>query len=228
MKAGRYRRLPLLPGLMVRVACDVVQRTSPPMTAFATAAPPLDGRSARALRTREAIVDACIGLVEEGELRPTAPRVAERAGVSVTERIVARLAVLLHPIDPSMPFDARVVAFVRHRGALLEAVTPFRRAANVHGPFAPEISLVLRAGNDYLREEVARAFRPELDQAPAQDRREVLEGLATMLSWAAWDVLRSDGGCTVAQASAVTQRMVRALIADAVAPAGSATATRGS
>ena len=237
MKAGDYRRLLLLPGPMVRVACDVVQRTSPPMTAFATAAPPLDGRSARALRTREAIVDACIGLVEEGELRPTAPRVAERAGVSVrsvfqhfddlpslhiavTERIVARLAVLLHPIDPSMPFDARVVAFIRHRGALLEAVTPFRRAANVHGPFAPEISHVLRAGNDYLREEVARAFRPELDQAPALDRREVLEGLATTLSWAAWDVLRADGGCTVAQASAVTQRMVRALIADAVGTNG--------
>ena len=100
------------------------------MTAFAPPLPPPDGRSARALRTREAIVDACIGLVEEGELRPTAPRVAERAGVSVrsvfqhfddlpslhiavSERIVARLAVLLHPIDPSMPLDDRIVAFVR-------------------------------------------------------------------------------------------------------------------
>jgi len=46
-------------------------------------AQPIDGRSARALRTREAIVDACVSLIEDGELRPTAPRVAERAGVSV-------------------------------------------------------------------------------------------------------------------------------------------------
>jgi hypothetical protein len=58
--------------------------------ALASPVPPLDGRSARALRTREAIVDACIGLVEEGELRPTAPRVAERAGVlAEVGRIVA-------------------------------------------------------------------------------------------------------------------------------------------
>lgn len=200
------------------------------MTAFAPAAPPLDGRSARALRTREAIVDACIGLVEEGQLRPTAPQVAERAGVSVrsvfqhfadlpslhiavSERIVARLAVLLHPIDPSRPLDDRIAAFVRHRGGLLEAVTPFRRAANVHGPFAPEIADVNRAATDYLRDEVARAFRPELDLVPAADRREVLEALATTLSWSAWDALRSDGGCTVPQATAVMRRIVRAVLA---------------
>ena len=200
------------------------------MTAFAPPLPPPDGRSARALRTREAIVDACIGLVEEGELRPTAPRVAERAGVSVrsvfqhfddlpslhiavSERIVARLAVLLHPIDPSMPLDDRIVAFVRHRGALLEAVTPFRRAANVHGPFAPEIADVTRAATGYLRDEVARVFRPEIDQAPAGDRREVLESLAATLSWSSWDALRGDSGCTVAQATAVMRRIVRSVLA---------------
>src|SRR5918999_531322 len=43
----------------------------------------VDGRTARAVRTRNAIVDATIALVEEGDLRPTAPRVAERAEVSV-------------------------------------------------------------------------------------------------------------------------------------------------
>ena len=46
-------------------------------------APPTDGRTLRSLRTREAIVDATIGLLEDGDLRPTAPRVAERASVSV-------------------------------------------------------------------------------------------------------------------------------------------------
>jgi len=205
---------------------------TPPL-ALAAPPVPLDGRSARALRTREAIVDACIGLVEEGELRPTAPRVAERAGVSVrsvfqhfddlpslhiavTERIVARLAALLHPIDPALPLDRRIAAFVRLRGALLEAVTPFRRAANVHGPFAPEIADVLRAANDFLRDEVARAFRPELARVPGDQQREVLDGLSTALSWAAWDALRTDTGCTVEESSAVARRLVRAIIADAV------------
>ena len=32
----------------------------------------IDGRTARAVRTREAIVDASIALVDEGDVRPTA------------------------------------------------------------------------------------------------------------------------------------------------------------
>lgn len=190
----------------------------------------VDGRSARALRTREAIVDACVSLIEEGELRPTAPRVAERAGVSVRsvfqhfadlpslhiavmERISERVGALLHPVDTDMPFDKRVDAFVSYRGALLEVVTPFRRAANVHGPFAPEIRQALRQSTEYLRGEVERAFRPELDRVSEPTaRREVFEGLAAVLSWSAWDALRTDGDCTVEQATAVTARLVHALL----------------
>jgi TetR/AcrR family transcriptional regulator, regulator of autoinduction and epiphytic fitness len=48
-----------------------------------TAGPELDGRLARSARTRRSIVDALRGLHQEGDLRPTAPRVAERAGVSL-------------------------------------------------------------------------------------------------------------------------------------------------
>jgi len=194
--------------------------------------PPLDGRSARALRTREAIVDACIGLVEEGELRPTAPRVAERAGVSVrsvfqhfedlpalhsavNQRIVMRLKALLHPVDPTLPLEAKLPAFVRLRGALLEAMTPYQRAAQVHGPFAPEIRDAVRVGNGYLREEVAEVFRREIEQAPPVEQRELLEALATVLSWATWDTMRSDGGRSVEESAAVLRRLIRSLLADA-------------
>ena len=107
---------------------------------------PADGRAARALRTREAIVDACIALVEEGDLRPTAPRIAERAGVSVrsvfqhfddlpslhiavTESIAERMAALVVPIDATLPLDDRIARFVEQRSNLLEAMTPFRVAA---------------------------------------------------------------------------------------------------
>jgi AcrR family transcriptional regulator len=196
----------------------------------------IDGRAARALKTREAIVDACIALVEEGELRPTAPRVAERAGVSVRsvfqhfddlpslhiaviERIAERVRALIHPVDPATPLGDRIEAFVRHRAALLDAVTPFRRAANVHGPFAPEIRRALRRATAQLRDEVAEAFQPELDAvAGSTARHEVFEALSAMLSWSAWDALRTDGECSVDQATAVTARAVRALLADAGPP----------
>jgi TetR/AcrR family transcriptional regulator of autoinduction and epiphytic fitness len=184
------------------------------------------------MRTREAIVDACISLVEEGELRPTAPRVAERAGVSVrsvfqhfddlpslhiavTQRIAERISGLLQPVDVEMPLDARIEAFVRSRAELLEAITPFRRAANVHGPFAPEIQRAVRKANNYLRGQVVKAFGPELDRVGVgAERHEILEGLVAVLSWSTWDVLRTDGDHSVEDAEAITTRLVRSLLAE--------------
>ena len=128
-------------------------------------AAPIDGRAARAARTREAIVDATVALVEEGDLRPTAPRIAERAGVSVrsvfqhfddlpalhtavVDRVVERLAEAGGAGRPGPAARRRAsTTFVSHRADLLEAVTPFRRAAAVHGPFAPEIRERRRPGH---------------------------------------------------------------------------------
>lgn len=189
----------------------------------------MDGRSARAQRTRDAIVDACISLVEEGELRPTAPTVAERAQVSVRSvfqhfddlpslhtaviaRVTERMSSLLVPVPSGLPLEDRVTAIVSHRATLFEAATPYRRAANVHGPFAPEIRRSVRDANRYLRHDVERTFAPELAGRAAADREELLLGLATVLSWAAWDALRSEEGCDVGQAQAVVARTVWALL----------------
>lgn len=191
---------------------------------------PVDGRAARALRTREAIVDACIAMVEEGDLRPTAPRVAERAGVSVrsvfqhfddlpslhiavTQRIAERMSAMLVPPDTAQPAAARVATFVRHRTALLEALTPFRRAAQVHGPFAPEIRLAVAEGESYLSGEVEATFAPELAGRPEPDRRDLLDALDAAASWATWDLLRSDRGVSAERARAVVVRTLAALLA---------------
>lgn len=191
---------------------------------------PIDGRAARAARTRDAIVEATVALVEEGDLRPTAPRIAERAGVSVrsvfqhfddlpalhtavVQRVVERLAVLVTSVDPTLPVDERIDAFARTRAALLEAVAPFRRAAAVHGPFAPELRDAVARGGAFLRDEVERAFAPELDAAPAGERRELLDALAVATSWGAWDVLRSESGDSPERARAVVVRTLAALLA---------------
>lgn len=192
-------------------------------------AAPIDGRAARAVRTREAIVDATVALVEEGDLRPTAPRIAERAGVSVrsvfqhfddlpalhtavVDRVVERLAELVVPIDPDQAFEARVASFVAHRAALLDAVTPFRRAAAVHGPFAPEIRKALARGNAYLRDEVAEAFAPELAATPSDERVELTDALAAATSWPVWDSMRVEAGHAPHRASAAVVRLVRSLL----------------
>ena len=193
---------------------------------------PADGRAARALRTREAIVDACIALVEEGDLRPTAPRIAERAGVSVrsvfqhfddlpslhiavTERIAERMAALVVPVDATLPFDDRIARFVEQRANLLEAMTPFRVAAGVHGPFAPEIRRAMHAGSVFLRTEVEQVFAPELSRVPASVRAEVADALATASSWASWETLRTEWDDDPDRARAVLARLIRAVLVHA-------------
>jgi TetR/AcrR family transcriptional regulator of autoinduction and epiphytic fitness len=196
---------------------------------IAVPAVPADGRAARALRTREAIVDACIALVEEGDLRPTAPRIADRAGVSVrsvfqhfadlpslhiavTERIAERMAGLVVPIDAALPIDERIGRFVEQRANLLEVMTPFRVAANVHGPFAPEIRRAVHAGSAFLRAEVEQVFAPELARMPASVRADVADALATAASWATWDTLRTEWNDDLDRARAVLVRLLGAVL----------------
>lgn len=183
------------------------------------------------MRTREAIVDATIGLIDDGDLRPTAPRVADRAGVSVrsvfqhfddlerlhaavAERLVERVAVLMVPIPPAGPLAARLEQFVHQRSLLLEAVTPIRRAAGVHGPFSGEIQARLRDGQAFLRAEVAHTFGPELDARPKGEQLDVLDGLDAVLSWATWESLRAVQGRDQPTAQRVMRRLASAVLAD--------------
>jgi len=191
-------------------------------------APLTDGRTARSLRTREAIVDATIGLLEDGDLRPTAPRVASRANVSVrsvflhfddlerlhaavAERLVERVAVLVFPVAPDLPLEVRLDRFVHQRALLLEAVTPIRRAADVHGAFSAEITARLRDGQAFLREELVQTFAPELDAA-GPERGDVLDCLDASLSWATWEGLRAGLGRTQAEAERVVRRLAAAAL----------------
>jgi AcrR family transcriptional regulator len=188
----------------------------------------VDGRTARAIRTREAIVDAAIALVEEGDVRPTAPRVADRAEVSVrsvfqhfddleslyaavAERLLVKVAGLVSPIDPTLPLAARIERFVAQRSRLLEAISPIRRAANVHAPFSKEITQRLQDGHAFFTAEVEQVFSPELDRA-GDDRDVLLDSIALVLSWPSWETLRTLDGSTQARGRRVLERTLTALL----------------
>lgn len=190
---------------------------------------PVDGRTARAQRTREAIVEACVALVEAGDVRPTAPRIAEQAGVSVrsvfqhfddletlfamvAERAVVGLAALVTPVDADLPLDERIERFVAQRVDLLEALTPIRRAADVHAPFSPGIRERLRFGHEYFRSELARVFGRELDALPPDQRPAVLDLLDVTTTWATWDVLRTLVGRDRDAAAAVVVHGLRSAL----------------
>lgn len=189
----------------------------------------IDGRSARALRTRRAIVDALIDLIEAGDVKPAAPRIAERAGVSLRsiyqhfEDLEALFAAaharyterLLNDVVLELPtggtFEVRLDAFVEQRAQILEYITPARRAAALQEPFSPE----LRDRRDSIlkvaRAEMARLFKPELDLLEEAERAEVFAAVDVVSTWSAWDTLRTQGH-DVDSAKRVMRRALCALL----------------
>ncbi len=194
---------------------------------------PIDGRTARAVRTRDGLVDATIELVEEGDLRPTAPRIAERAGVSVRSvfqhfddletlfaavghRVVERLAPLVTPIDASAPLAERLAAFVHQRCAVHEAVTPINRAAIVHAPTSTTIGRQFQQGHRFGADHAAEVFATELVAAGTRGTA-VLEAIVVACSWPTWDLLRTLENLGVVEAEASVAAMVELVLAGAAA-----------
>ena len=192
----------------------------------------IDGRTARAERTRAAIVEAHLALIDEGDLRPTAERIAERAGVSLRalwtnfkdmetlfaasgERVLQLQATASEPIDPGLPLARRVDEFCRQRARLLELVGPSARAAGVKEPFSPQLRRNKRLHLDRVSGEIDLLFAHELDMA-GRAREQLLQGLLVATTWSAWSLLRDGMSLDVDAARAVMARTVTALLSAAV------------
>ena len=146
-----------------------------------------DGRTVRAERTRQALVEALHDLLGEGELRPTAERIAGRAGVSersvfqhfpdreVLLEAVARqqyeqIVRELVPVDASLPLPERIDAFVAERTRMLEQITPVRRAAVLIEHESDVVAGWLTTARRGAATEVERVFRRELETLERGER----------------------------------------------------------
>jgi TetR/AcrR family transcriptional regulator, regulator of autoinduction and epiphytic fitness len=170
---------------------------------------PADGRAARSHRTRRAILDAMRALHAEGDLRPTVPRIAARAGVSlrtVWQQFADREALLIEAvrrdreiqrslvsrIDPDQALAARVDAFIRQRTRVFEEMTPTWRAARVHHPFSDELQRDRKRRNSGARAEVEQVFAPELSTLLPEPRERLVDALHAISLWSFWESLRID------------------------------------
>jgi AcrR family transcriptional regulator len=197
------------------------------------AAPRIDGRTARATRTRTAIVDAHLALISEGDLKPTGERIAERAGVSLRalwanfkdmealfaasgERVFSRQAAEHNTISPDLPLARRVEEFCRQRVRMLEIIAPTARAAALKEPF----SVALRRNRARLigavRDELATLFAAELDSA-GTGRDQLVYGMTAASTWSAWSMLRDELELTVEDGYNVMVRTLTALLMAAIA-----------
>jgi AcrR family transcriptional regulator len=168
-----------------------------------------DGRRARSERTRKAVLDSVVALVGTGEV-PTTAEVAADAGISerslfrhfenrdglfdaAIDRLVEQLTPLARSVPAEGPLDDRLERLVEVRAALYEAMTPMRRVAPIYARRSDRVGERMAETRSWFRNEVATTFAPELALVTGAARRDVLDELDTVLSWAAWDHLRTSG-----------------------------------
>jgi TetR/AcrR family transcriptional regulator of autoinduction and epiphytic fitness len=184
----------------------------------------LRGRQTRSDRTRDTVLNAFLALIEEGDVNPTADRVAQRSGVSLRtvyhqfddmesihrlagELLFTRVQQIPARFDPSMPLSQRVDAYVRYRATVFDLLHPLSSAARIREP----VSSALRTNRDemlrYGEDNVRHAFAPELaDLKPAQARRLI----AT--NWSAWYALLEELQQSRAEAIAVMRATTRSFL----------------
>ncbi|MCG5457850.1 TetR/AcrR family transcriptional regulator [Micromonospora sp. PSH03] len=193
----------------------------------------VDGRTARAERTRAAIVEAHLALISEGDLRPTGERIAERAGISLRTlwtnfkdmetlfeasgaEVLRQQDAAHRPISPGLPLAKRVDAYCRQRARLLQLIAPSARAAQMREPVSEQLHRNRLKHIERVRDEVEELFAVELAEAGA-GREQLLNALVAASTWQAWSMLRYGLELGVDQARAVMARTVGALLAE-VAP----------
>ncbi|MEE3331195.1 MAG: TetR/AcrR family transcriptional regulator [Myxococcota bacterium] len=195
----------------------------------------LDGRQRRTARSRLAICEACLDLVESGALQPTADEIAKRAGVSrrsifnhfadlaelydaVVDVGMQRYAPLRQEIPENGSAEQRVEELVRTRSKFLEATTPFIRGLTVQtfsGAASDQAERVSIGLLQIQHDEIARLFQRDLASLPTRERNEALEAISVAMAPLTWEYLRRGRGHSIARARAVMKRGVTAVLRDA-------------
>jgi AcrR family transcriptional regulator len=185
-----------------------------------------DGRRLRSERSRKQIIDAMFDLIREGDMAPSAARVAERAGVGlrtvfrhfedmdslyreISERIEADVMPLV-----MQPFDAkhwrdRLRELVARRAAINERIFPFRVSGNLR-----------RFQSAFLMDGYRRSLLLERSALTAilprmVTRNPVLFAALDMVTgFQGWRRLRQDQGLSAEEAEAVIRLIVERLTAD--------------
>jgi AcrR family transcriptional regulator len=190
----------------------------------------VDGRTARAQRTRAAIVDAHLALLAAGDLKPTGERIAEAAGVSLRtlwtsfkdmetlfaaagERLIEMQRAEFQAVDPALPRAERVDRFCRQRARMLEILAPAARASILREPFSAQLRRNRARELSLVHDEIDQLFAAELDAEPdAAARVQLHQALLTASTFASWSVLRYQLGLSIDEARAVMARTVLALV----------------
>jgi TetR/AcrR family transcriptional regulator, regulator of autoinduction and epiphytic fitness len=187
-----------------------------------------DGRRARRDRNREAVVDAYLDLVREGDMHPNVADVAERSGVShrsvfryfADKDELARTAVQRQtawasslaaiPVAATAPLDDRIAALVEQRAEMFDRIGAVGRLSRALAGRQPIIAEQLEISRRFFRKQVTVLFERELTALGEPDSGEVLGAIDVLCSFESYDLLRRDQGMSQARAKRTMARAVRA------------------
>lgn len=192
----------------------------------------VDGRLARSARTRTAVIDALLALHEEGDLSPTAVRVAGRAGVALRtvyghfadmeslfaeagQRELRRTVLLTDAIPRDLPLRERIDRLAATRARVLESMLATMRAAALREALSPQLQTnrdrFVAAGDA----QVWQVLGPELRRLGEAERSEVLHLVHHVAGGHAWVSLRIDRALALPDAERVLRRALHAVLRDA-------------
>ena len=186
----------------------------------------LDGRRQRTERSRQLIVDAMLGLIEEGILVPTAQQVSERAGVGIRtvfrhfsdmESLFvtadAQIRVLYQKLfedgDREGTLEQRLQHAVKQYGIGYEAVGNQFLSTKAQLWHYQGLKQQYGLAQRQLRKEL-EDWLPEL-QAMSPDQREMVDAVA---SFETWHRLRELQGLSIADSSRLVADLLHRIIFD--------------
>lgn len=192
---------------------------------MALPSPTPDGRRLRSARTKQSIMEAYIELLRERPEIPTAAQIAARAGIStrsIFERFVDLQGLSLATADHAFALgEAQAVArdvdgdrptrlrsHVETRARTCERWLPVWRVVVANQGKLGELRDRVRFIRQAIVKRMELMYRPELAALSAEERRDLLIALESLIDFESWGRMREEHGLSFDEACSVWVRMI--------------------
>jgi AcrR family transcriptional regulator len=190
----------------------------------------VDGRSLRRERNRQDIVDALLGLIEQGETEISAALIASKAGLS--ERSVFRYFDDVNDLYRSVcdlafskeieyaliddagvgSLDTKIENFVNQRVRIYtmnEKIAPAARSFAFKNPI---IKNQLVVGRKLLRSQISKHFAEELSKFDKQQQQVAVAIIDSLTTFEYYDMMRSDQKMSVLTIKSILTESIRKVL----------------
>jgi AcrR family transcriptional regulator len=192
-----------------------------------------DGRIVRGLRTRQALIQATLDLIQAGDVEPTSAAIATIAGVSsralfqhftsladlyaaAFDLAVSRAFERNGPIDGAAPLSNRIDLLVSDRAQLFEEWLPVWHFAERVRSVAPAVGLGVAHLRKLLRERLTVWFATELSNLNPYSRNLVLDSLDVAFGLDSWMNMREQLRLSPVHASRTWRFTAEAIVLQAL------------